>query len=396
MAPIEVFCCYARRDKPLLDDLRNHLKILERQGLITIWNDTDISPGSDWEDEVEKHLNTAHIILLLISSDFVASDYCYSKEMKRAIERHERGEARVIPVILRPGYWHGAPFTRLHALPSGAKPVISSSWHSQDEALLDVVKGIREAIKSIQETFSRQYTSFSTYASHEVKRGRPIGEVLTEYSPGLDILFKSIMDAAKTRIVEVIKKGKPAGKALKDCSPSLEKIFRDVGSISTLEPNIDVEGLQAQIENLLQEVSAVGDGDLRVQAEVTPDTLGVLADSFNYMIEELAKVVIHIQMTTAKVIGETSEISEAIKAQQFALETIARLAEEFRKLPGSTPDSARHIVRKVGQLNTFMTEGSKRLESIKGAMDVLYESVSHFRLPQIDLDEQERIGNEAE
>jgi hypothetical protein len=394
MAPIEVFCCYARRDKPLLDDLRNHLKILERQGLITIWNDTDISPGSDWEDEVEKHLNTAHIILLLISAEFVASDYCYSKEMKRAIERHERGEARVIPVILRPGYWHGAPFTRLHALPSGAKPVISSSWHSQDEALLDVVKGIREAIKSIQETFSQQYTSFSTYASHEVKRGRPIGEVLTEYSPGLDILFKSIMDAARTRIVEIIKKGKPAGKALKDCSPSLEKIFREVGSISTLEPNIDVEGLQAQIENLLQEVSAVGDGDLRVQAEVTPDTLGVLADSFNYMIEELTHVIIRIQRTTAKVIGETSEFSEAIKAQKFALETIARLAEEFKKLPGSTPDSARHIVMKVEQLNTFMTEGSTRLQSIREPMDALYESVSSYRLPQIDIDEQAKNSSQ--
>jgi hypothetical protein len=165
MPSIEVFCCYARRDKPHLDDLKTHLIVLQRQGLITIWNDTDISPGSNWEEEVEKHLNTAHIILLLISADFIASEYCYSKEMKRAIERHEQGEARVIPVILRPGYWEGAPFTILQALPSGMKPIISSSWHSVDEALLDVVKGVRKAIESIQVASSLNYGHYIGYIS---------------------------------------------------------------------------------------------------------------------------------------------------------------------------------------------------------------------------------------
>src|SRR6266568_2055117 len=108
MASIAVFCCYAHEDAPHLENLKAHLTLLQRQGLIAVWADTNISPGSNWEEEVEKHLNTAHIILLLISADFIASDYCYSREMTRAIERDERGEARVIPVILRPGYWQGA------------------------------------------------------------------------------------------------------------------------------------------------------------------------------------------------------------------------------------------------------------------------------------------------
>src|SRR2546423_8296044 len=110
MASIEIFCCYAHKDAALLADLKAHSALLQRQGLISVWADTNISPGSNWEQEIEKHLNAAHIILLLVSSDFMASDYCYSKEMQQAIERHNRGEAIVIPIILRPVYWQGPPF----------------------------------------------------------------------------------------------------------------------------------------------------------------------------------------------------------------------------------------------------------------------------------------------
>src|SRR5258708_25509808 len=158
MSSIEVFCCYAHKDAPLLESLKAHLTLLQRQGLISLWADTNISPGSEWEKEVAKHLNTAHIILLLVSSDFMGSEYCYSKEMMRAIARHDQGEARVIPIIARPVFWQGAPFGRLQAIPTGAKPVISPSWHSLDEALLDVVKGIGEAIKSLQNIPSMYYS----------------------------------------------------------------------------------------------------------------------------------------------------------------------------------------------------------------------------------------------
>src|SRR6266702_2131337 len=110
---IEIFCCYARKDQTLLNELNAHLMPLQHQGLITIWADTNISAGIEWEKEIEKHLDTAHIILLLISPDFMTSEYCYSKEMKRAMERHESGEVRVIPIILRSIHWKDAPFGKL-------------------------------------------------------------------------------------------------------------------------------------------------------------------------------------------------------------------------------------------------------------------------------------------
>src|SRR2546423_2881918 len=100
--PVKLFFCYAHEDEPLLNQLKSHLRPLQRQGLIDVWYDRDISAGSDWEQEIKEQLHTAQIILLLVSPDFMASDYINDVELKRAIERHNSGEARVIPIILRP------------------------------------------------------------------------------------------------------------------------------------------------------------------------------------------------------------------------------------------------------------------------------------------------------
>lgn len=141
---IKLFFCYAREDEALLNKLKAHLKPLQRQGHIDIWHDRDISAGTEWEREISQHLNAAHIILLLISPDFMNSDYCYGIEMKRALERHENDDAYVIPIILRYVYWQGEPLGKLQALPTDAKPV--KSWSDLDEALYNVTEGIRKVI----------------------------------------------------------------------------------------------------------------------------------------------------------------------------------------------------------------------------------------------------------
>ncbi len=147
---LKIFFCYAHEDEQLLDKLKSHLRPLQREDLIDIWQDRDISAGSDWEREISEQLNTADIVLLLVSPDFMDSDYCYAVEMRQAIKRHEYGEAQVIPVILRPVYWQGSPFGKLQALPKDAKPVMSASWHSQDEAFFNVAEGIRKAVNLLQ------------------------------------------------------------------------------------------------------------------------------------------------------------------------------------------------------------------------------------------------------
>src|SRR6266699_5282712 len=109
---IEIFFSYAHalQDEKLRDELIKHLSEWKRQELISLWHDRDISAGTEWQHQIDAHLNTAQIILLLISSDSMASDYCNSIEVKQAMRRHVSGDARVIPIILRPVVWEDAPF----------------------------------------------------------------------------------------------------------------------------------------------------------------------------------------------------------------------------------------------------------------------------------------------
>ena len=115
---VNIFICYVRKDEALLKELKNHLRPLQFQSLIDIWHDRDISAGDEWDRQIKEHLNTAQIILLLRSSDFLNSQYAYDIEIRRALERHKKGEAKVIPIILRPTLWHEGPLGQLQALPS--------------------------------------------------------------------------------------------------------------------------------------------------------------------------------------------------------------------------------------------------------------------------------------
>lgn len=145
---IEVFFSYAHEDENLRDELAKHLKLLERQKVITAWYDRQISAGTEWKGQINEHLETAQVILLLISADFLDSDYCYDIELKRAMERHDSNKARVIPVILREVDWKGALFGKLKPLPENAKPV--TSWSNRDEAFTNIAKGIRTAVGELK------------------------------------------------------------------------------------------------------------------------------------------------------------------------------------------------------------------------------------------------------
>jgi hypothetical protein len=162
---MKLFFSYAHKDEPLRDQLANHLSLLKRQNIITDWCDRDITAGTEWADAIDSNLNTAQIILLLISSDFLASDYCWTKEMDPALERHHQGTARVIPIILRSCDWHSAPFGKLQALPKDAKPV--TQWSNQDEAFTNIAQGIRNAVAELQQHKSSPTTPQPKTASSQ-------------------------------------------------------------------------------------------------------------------------------------------------------------------------------------------------------------------------------------
>ena len=177
--PIDVFYSYAHEDEKLRDELKKHLANLKRQGVITEWYDRDISAGKEWAEEINKHLETASVILLLISPDFMNSDYSNDVEVKRAMERHEVGEARVIPIILRPVDWEGAPFSKLQGLPTDAKAV--TLWENYDEAFLSVVQGIRSALKESRRTIN-------VHSRTNIPRPPVVGFVARRDSEGRNII----------------------------------------------------------------------------------------------------------------------------------------------------------------------------------------------------------------
>jgi hypothetical protein len=144
---ISVFFSYSHVDEALRDELEKQLAMLKRQGVIGAWHDRRISAGQELHSAISDKLETADLILLLVSPDFLASDYCYENEMFRAMERHDAGEATVVPVILRPCDWHGAPFGKLMATPPDGRPV--TQWPDRDQAFLEVTKAIRSALREV-------------------------------------------------------------------------------------------------------------------------------------------------------------------------------------------------------------------------------------------------------
>jgi len=169
--PVRVFFSYSHQDDAHRLRLAKALRLLERQGLIDTWSDRKLLPGDRWEEGIEQELERADLILFLVSDDFLASEFIWGTEMKRALAREEAGEARVVPVIVRPCDWHSAPFGKLQAVPKDGVAVTHSKWGSEDEAWADVAVRLRDLV----ETLAKRP------ATAKVAPGAPAGPDPTRY-----------------------------------------------------------------------------------------------------------------------------------------------------------------------------------------------------------------------
>jgi len=145
--PLKIFYSYSHRDEEYRQGLSSALSLLRRRGLVQDWCDRKIVAGSDWAGEIDSHLETADIVVLLVSQDFLASDYC-STETKRALDLHRNRSIDVIPVVVREVDLVGAPFAHLQYLPKDGLAI--SSWPNVDAAYKDVAVGIRTAVDRLQ------------------------------------------------------------------------------------------------------------------------------------------------------------------------------------------------------------------------------------------------------
>jgi hypothetical protein len=147
-AGLSVFVSYSHRDESSLRKLEAHLSPLRRSGLISIWHDRRIEAGATWESEIDEQMRQADLVLLLVSADFLNSDYCYEVELETALRRHALGKCVVVPIIVSDCDWGLTPFSALQALPKDGRPI--SSWRRRDQALADVARGLRLVIQSIR------------------------------------------------------------------------------------------------------------------------------------------------------------------------------------------------------------------------------------------------------
>jgi TIR domain-containing protein/methyltransferase family protein len=186
-SPLRLFYSYSHRDEELRVELEKHLSVLRRQGVISGWSDRRIELGKEWAGEIDSQLNAADIVLLLVSADFLSSDYCYDVEMTRAMERHAGGDARIIPIICRPCDWKSAPFGKLQALPTEALPI--TLWPNADAAFEDIARGIRRISEAL----------LNARLGDVTKEEKPVQVVLETNSAAATVESVSHLPAQETR-----------------------------------------------------------------------------------------------------------------------------------------------------------------------------------------------------
>ena len=164
---INIFIAYAAEDLPILEELKVHLSVLERLNMVDqIWYNGMVEAGENWEERVLDALHNADIILILVSADFIASDFAYNQEMLQAIKLHEEGKVTSLPIIVRPCIWEPTPFSRLQVLPKNKRPISSKDWKHEDEPYVEIVEAVEKAIvsikkKAIGEDVQKYHSEFS-------------------------------------------------------------------------------------------------------------------------------------------------------------------------------------------------------------------------------------------
>lgn len=362
MDTIRVFYSYAREDERLRKKLETHLGLLQQQGLITGWHDRNISAGTEWAQEINDNLNTAQIILLLVSASFLASQYCYSREMIRALERHADGSARVIPIILRPVYWENAPFSHLQVLPKDAKPI--TKWANQDEAFFDVVKGIRDAIEGLGRKETSPETHFMLLTDLSIEIGPAIAKsILKLWLKDLNI----VVDAAST-VIDMLKSKTTDRVAQKRGQRQFEAIGEKVGE--SLLPILEAHG------NLNK-------GRYTAVALAVAETLNTISGEataqLNLDPSHLAKYLLNKHSATNYHFNET----ETLVYQRIISESCAYIVDIASQLPTFHKDTFVEILKQEGQIlsvaNKILEEVSRMRKQLSPEeMDA--QEAAHFEL----------------
>lgn len=222
MGTLKIFCCYAQEDKSLVEGFHAHVRrVLEFEDVSIEYLD-DIRAGAEREHERDKRLHSAHIVLLLLSADFMSMHEHYEKEVLPAIGRHDKGEARVIPIILRPVVWQGTRLSKLLPLPDGGKPVTDRGWHTEDHAFVNIVEGIQRVIADEKKRLFGQHENSDSIPGGPIEPGqteRDASVQLAQIIQKFKLLRTQIADFARLKGVQEF--------SLEDCESQYNKLYGD-------------------------------------------------------------------------------------------------------------------------------------------------------------------------
>lgn len=344
---VTVFFSFSHKDEVLRDELAKHLEILKWSGEINAWHDRQILPGDKWDREIKDNLNAAQVILLLISSDFIASSYCRDIEIKRAIERHEAEEACVIPVILRRCMWSSAPFGRLQALPKNASPVTDTNiWPTLDDAFTNIAEGIKKAaddvrqkLKAVKQAKLNQYEAAYQQA---IQQEYPLGDATQNRLNRLQTaLGLTEMDIAPI-VTRLSSQYGEARQKLEQYRHEMRLCLQDDGGeISPFSRSI-LDGYRTTFGLTLEEAKAVEQEELEpylAKAEAIEQYTSVFADALNHenpLSEAMRRRMQRFQCTLGLSDEEVQEIEDTLQqeAETQRLEK-ERVAQRRPEVEGS-------------------------------------------------------------
>lgn len=249
---INIFFAYSREDSILRERLDKHLSGLKRKNYVNTWYDGKIDAGKEWEKEIDTHLSKADIILLLISADFIASDYCYDVEMTKAISRHEKGDAVIIPIILNPCDWSDLSFSKIQGLPQNGKPITSTHWENSEIALNEVAKSIKEIVENLLTTKNKRLKAISEVLNEKDNELKITLQQLDEYNFEQEIARETIQDLKKEKknldekILTLKESANDLEKSLKQNQVKIERIIS--------KEQVEVNKLRTEKDKLLNEI----------------------------------------------------------------------------------------------------------------------------------------------
>jgi hypothetical protein len=251
--PLEILSIYADKDEKLLDKvlkaLKSSLAPLEQKGLVSFWDKRQIIPGTDKARVFDNHMQSARMVLLLISADFMSSDLIYSKQMKELIAKHFAGKVYVIPVLLRPVSWDDSPFGELAPLPDNEE--FLSSWSSEDKALLNIAEGVKRTAKNLLDIPEKREKSadspLAPAPADEAMDGRNTPMSYQSFTPGQ-------IERLKRRQKQLQERLNPLNEKIEELEQAIDRV---VDILVKRQYKYELEQAQAnrkQVEDELDEI----------------------------------------------------------------------------------------------------------------------------------------------